>query len=326
MKHTGFILATIILCLMFPIAASEAQTIQTSTRTTTEAAYYGACMIRGGEAQGTRMDEPFAMHSVMKFPQALYAAEYMRRHSIALDDTIIVRKRQLMQDTWSPMLKMFDGGTRAFTYAELLQLSLAQSDNNACDLLFERLGNPEEVEAYIHRIGFADIHIRHNEREMAANHAFSLENNTTPRAMARLFAWLYEHKNADKYLEFVWQAMTNCTTGTERLPAIVPQGATLAHKTGTGYRNTDNTQYRNDTGIIIMPDGSWLAIAVFAPHAREEADVARIARGLIGGNSILIKKEPNLTYNKNFNTKYDTFKEEWKDEWLGDILKQIVFK
>lgn len=284
MIYTKFILPTIILCLMLPIAASKGQTTPTSTHTTTETADYGTCMIRDGEAQGMRMDEPFAMHSVMKFPQALYAAEHMRRHSIALDDTIIVRKGQLMQDTWSPMLKMFDGDTRAFTYTELLQLSLTQSDNNACDLLFERLGNPKEVETYIHQIGFADIHIRHNEREMAANHALSLENSTTPRAIAGLFAWMYEHKNADKYMEFVWQAMTNCVTGMERLPAIVPQGATLAHKTGTGYRNTDHTQYRNDTGIIVMPDGSWCAIAVFAPHAREEADVARIARGLIRGN------------------------------------------
>ena len=104
---------------MLPNAVSKGQTTQTDTISQYRANYYGACIIRDGEAHGTRMDEPFAMHSVMKFPQALYAAEYMKRHSIALNDTIIVRKRQLMQDTWSPMLKLLDDGMEVFTYAEL---------------------------------------------------------------------------------------------------------------------------------------------------------------------------------------------------------------
>ena len=41
----------------------------------------------------------------------------------------------------SPMLKTFEN-QRTFTYSELLALSLQQSDNNACDILFERCGSP----------------------------------------------------------------------------------------------------------------------------------------------------------------------------------------
>ena len=56
-----------------------------------------------------------------------------------------------MQDTWSPMLKTFEG-QKTFTYSELLALSLQQIDNNVCDILFERCGSPRKVKKYIRNI------------------------------------------------------------------------------------------------------------------------------------------------------------------------------
>lgn len=37
---------------------------------------YGACLYVDGHATGVRMDEPFAMHSIMKFPQAIFVGNY----------------------------------------------------------------------------------------------------------------------------------------------------------------------------------------------------------------------------------------------------------
>ena len=126
---------------------------------------YGVCLYAGGEATGVRMDEPFAMHSIMKFPQAVYVAHCMESRKIPLHETVRVRKSELMQDTWSPMLRMFEG-EKDFSCAELLGLSLAQSDNNACDILFRRFGGPAQVEAYLHELGFTRIHVRWTEQEM----------------------------------------------------------------------------------------------------------------------------------------------------------------
>jgi hypothetical protein len=64
--------------------------------------------MRNGSIIGTNENKPFAMHSVMKFPQALYVADYLSRKGLDLDDTIDVDKADLMQDTWSPMLKSFE--------------------------------------------------------------------------------------------------------------------------------------------------------------------------------------------------------------------------
>ena len=67
---------------------------------------FGACIMRDGSFVGINENERFAMHSgVMKFPQALCVADYLSRKGLDLDDTIVVDKADLMQDTWSPMLK-----------------------------------------------------------------------------------------------------------------------------------------------------------------------------------------------------------------------------
>ena len=83
---------------------------------------YGACIMRDGSISGINENVSFAMHSVMKFLQALYVADYLSRKGLALDDTIVVNKADLIQDTWSPMLKRFQGEQarmefKAFSYA-----------------------------------------------------------------------------------------------------------------------------------------------------------------------------------------------------------------
>ena len=96
----------------------------------------GAYVKKGGMTSGINATRRFPMYSVMKFPQALYVADFLTRNNIDLNTEVLVRKEELLQDTWSPMLNTFED-QRIFTYSELLALSLQQSDNNACDILFE---------------------------------------------------------------------------------------------------------------------------------------------------------------------------------------------
>ena len=241
---------------------------------------YGACIMRNGSIVGINENERFAMHSVMKFPQALYVANYLSRKGLDLDDTIVVDKADLMQDTWSPMLKLFEG-VKAFSYAELLELSLVQSDNNASELLFRFCGKPKAVEKYMRRLGFRDIHIRMTEEQMHKNPAKAIENNSTPAEIVRLFGWFYQHKNDNPYLTFIWKAMVNCSTGLKRIPAAIPVYARIVHKTGTGFPSPKGEQDMNDAGIIFMPDGSHAIIAIFTMHSPSEEVVANIARQLL---------------------------------------------
>ena len=69
----------------------------------------GGYVKKGGTDNCINATSCFPMYSVMKFPQALYVADYLARNNIELNAEVIVRKENLMQDTWSPMLKTFEG-------------------------------------------------------------------------------------------------------------------------------------------------------------------------------------------------------------------------
>ncbi len=241
---------------------------------------YGACIMYDDSFRGINENERFAMHSVMKFPQALYVADYLSRKRLNLDGTIVVDKADLMQDTWSPMLKLFEG-KKAFSYGELLELSLGQSDNNASELLFKHCGKPQAVEKYMRKLGFHDIHVRMTEEQMHKNPAKAIENSSTPAEMVRLFDWFYHHKDDNPYLTFIWQTMADCSTGLKRIPAAIPVGARIVHKTGTGFPLPEGVQDINDAGIILMPDGSRAIVAVFTTKSTSEAEIADIARQLL---------------------------------------------
>ena len=115
---------------------------------------------------------------------------------------------------------------------------------------------------------------------MHNNPAKAIENSSTPAEMARLFEWFYHHKDDNQYLTFIWKTMEDCSTGLKRIPAAIPEDARIVHKTGTGFPS-EGLQDMNDAGIILMPDGSHVIIAVFTTNSSSEAVIANITRQLL---------------------------------------------
>ena len=160
------------------------------------------------------------------------------------------------------MLSIFEGA-RYFTFAELIEWSLKQSDNNACDLLFASCGQPDAVENYIHTLGFKDIHVRLTEKEMKKSPHRAIGNSATPKDMVRLLEWFYLHRNDNKILSFICVFLADCNTDQQRIAAVLPYASKQIHKTGSGFPSSDGRQDRNDVGIVLLPDGSHLSIASF---------------------------------------------------------------
>ena len=241
----------------------------------------GGCIKRGGTASGINATNRSSMYSVMKFPQALYVADFLIRNNIDLNTEVIVRKDKLIQDTWSPMLSTFED-QRTFTYSELLALSLQQSDNNACDILFERCGGPRAVEKYLRDLGFKDISIQKTEKQMHANPALSNKNWCTPQSMVELLEWFTAHHNDNELLRYIWKLMEECQTGNDRLPAAVPSSAKIIHKTGTGYLlPSGQPSGIYDVGIIILDNGQQLPIAVFITNPSSQSRISDVAKQLL---------------------------------------------
>ena len=247
-----------------------------------QAQHCGAFIIKGDRYisyEGTA-DKRYEMNSVMKFPQAIYVAHFLDSCNISLDQRMTVKKKDLEQNTWSPMLKMIDV-EREFSYGELLALSLQQSDNNACDLLFKLCGGPKDVQNYFLNLGFKDIRLKWTEKQMHSKPRRSRDNWCTPRDMAELLNWFYCERQSSPTLMHIWNLMLNCETGNNRIKAALPPGAQLAHKTGTGFSKDKTLRGINDVGIVVMPDGDYFPIAIFIKHTEREEEVADIARFLL---------------------------------------------
>lgn len=236
---------------------------------------YGICIISSNGKVEANGGEFFAMHSIVKFPQALYVAGCMSRNRIALDSSVTVHKTELMQDTWSPMLEAM-GDTEEFSIRELLRLSLVESDNNACDLLFELFGMPDSVDAFLKGLGFHDINVAATERQMHDDPVRAAGNCCTPAEMARLLLWFNEHKDDNAHYREIWGMMSACNTGAERIPAVFGEDCRIVHKTGTGFSPEDGLPQMNDAGIVTFPDGHILAVAVFVPHPNSQDDLSEI--------------------------------------------------
>lgn len=232
-----------------------------------------AYIIDNQKSAGINEDSLCPLFSVVKFPQAIYVAHCLNESGKSLEDKVVVRKRKLMHDTWSPMLNTFKLRHR-FSYAELLRLSLQDSDNNACDLLFDAFGGPEEVEKYMANLGFEGIKVAKTERQMMADRTSAYQNAASPKAIAHLLQWFYEHHNDDENLAFVWQLMSECKTGTSRLPSVLLEGDSIIHKTGTGFSTEKGVSAINDAGIIFHADGSHSIAVVFVLNHPDGVEAA----------------------------------------------------
>ena len=221
---------------------------------------------------------------VFKFHQALAVLDRLDRSGLPLTTRIPVLRSDLLPDTWSPLREACPGGGR-FTVAELLAYSVAQSDNNVCDLLFRFLGGPEVVNRYIAGLGVGETEIAADEETMHRRTDNQYLNWATPLAAVRLLELFRRGKllSAESG-DFLLKTMFATETGPDKLRGLLPPGVAVAHKTGSAFRDAQGVMVAdNDIGIVRLPDGRSYSIAVFVMDSREDdrtnaAVIARISR------------------------------------------------
>lgn len=169
--------------------------------------------------------------------------------------------------------------TCVVTLSELLQYTVAQSDNNGCDILFRLSGGPEKVNEYIHKLGIKNIAIVATEHEMHQAWNLQFSNWVTPYAMVKLLGLFYKGDIlSSTSRNFLLKTMENTVTGPDKIKGLLPPGTIVTHKTGSSGRNAEGIKAAdNDAGIVTLPDGKHFAIAVFITHSSEsDEENARI--------------------------------------------------
>ena len=209
----------------------------------------------------------FPMMSVFKLHQALAVADALERKGATLDSLLVIRAADPDRTTWSPMLKTYGDSDFTISAGELVNYALVSSDNNASNILFDRIVSPSETDTYVKSIA-ADTTfiIRYSESEMKNEHRLSYLNHSSPLSAALLIGQIFNTRLfSTPHQEAIKKALTTATTGQDRLcpPLAGRDGVVFGHKTGSGYRNENGELVAfNDVAYISLPDGRSYCLAV----------------------------------------------------------------
>ena len=254
-------------------------------------AFFDACFaaIPGFRLEETVMvgdEAAYPMQSVVKFVLALSVLKRVDQGAMNLEQIIRIRPEQLVKDTWSPLRERFPQGGD-FSLKELLRVTVQESDNNTCDLLFGLIGGPQGVQKDLKEWGIDGINVRFTEEEIHRNHDLQYVNSSRPSAMNSLLRAFDEGKILARGTQnFLWGIMAGCSTGPERLKGQLPRDYVVAHKTGSGFSLPGGgVTARNDVGIIVLPNGRKMAVSVFIRDSKDSESacdrvIASMARWL----------------------------------------------
>ncbi|HMO80417.1 MAG TPA: class A beta-lactamase [Pyrinomonadaceae bacterium] len=261
-----------------------------------------------GESVGLNENERFAMQSVVKLPISMAVLQLVDQGKLRLDETIVVAKDELVPARMhSPFRDKNPNGGEA-TVEELVKLAMSVSDGTAADVLQRVAGGAEGVQAFIDPHTNGSMKVKYTHKEFSNDNERQFENWATPRAATELLIALRSaagSERSDTYAplsgiseqsaKLLLQFMAETPTGPNRLKGLLPPGTAVAHKTGTSGTRDGITFATNDVGIITMPNGDHIVIAVFvgsspADEKTREAVIARIAKAVFdrwsGGSRI----------------------------------------
>jgi len=212
----------------------------------------------------------YPLLSVFKLHVAVAVLMKMQEGGIPLTDSVCVSRRQMHTDTYSPMLKVYPDGDFRISLTDLLSYSVAESDNNAADILIEYAGGIECVDSMMRAIGLTDFSLTETEAAMHEDRLRCYNNWGTPLSVVSLIRMLFDGDClSGEYRERLQDIMFSTVTGTDKIRSGLSDGMRLAHKTGSSDRIDGVKTADNDAGAIRLPDGRTVYIAVFVMESRE---------------------------------------------------------
>ena len=227
-------------------------------------------------------DRHFPTQSVYKFPIALLVLRQVDAGKLNLEQRITVTPKDFVSDREFTISREYPKGAE-LTVRELLRFMISESDGTACDVLLRLIGAPAKATQALRELGVENINIGRYESEMFANPRVAPENWMTPQTAIRLLRLLHEGKVfSQASRDLLLDLMINSRPGKKRIKGLLPPGTIVAHKTGTSATINGLTTATNDIGIITLPDGRHLAIAVFVSDTKanektREEVIAKIA-------------------------------------------------
>ncbi len=216
-------------------------------------------------------DEHYPMQSVYKLPIAMAVLHKVDAGGLRLDQMVEVKPEEYISPgQGSPLRDQNPTGARV-SVSELLRLAISESDGTASDVLMRLIGGPPAVMNFLAEIGVHDVEVQDTEMRMGKDDSVQYRNWATPHAAVDLLQALAESKGLSQesqHLLLGW--MVSAQTSQKRIKGMLPAGTVVAHKTGSSGTKNGIAAATNDIGLIDLPDGKRLAIAVFVSDSKAD--------------------------------------------------------
>jgi beta-lactamase class A len=256
-----------------------------------------ALWLESGKTVSLNGDQRFPLASVCKLPLAMNILALVDEGKLALNQEIEIPEG----DLWPPVSDIAAAWPKRKSWPlnEILQVMVAHSDNTAEEIVYRLGGGAPAMAARFRQWKIDGVRIDRNERECMASqkgptpeasHQATLQyiadprDTGTPNGTVELLARLFRGELLSKASTArMIEILKSTTTGLKRLKGLLPPGTVVAHKTGTTGVVKRLAAGTNDSGVIFLPNGTQLAVAVYVKastrnEATREGVIARIAR------------------------------------------------
>jgi Beta-lactamase class A len=244
------------------LAAAEAAVQQRISSSGADVAVYFKTLDAKFE-WSVRPDEVFHAASTMKIPVMIELFHQVQQGQVSLDDKIVVnnefrsiadgsRYKLSAADDSEADLYRSEGQSR--TLRDLCELMITASSNFSTNLLIEKLG-VENIRATVHALGADGVVVL---RGVEDGKAFEkgLNNTVTARGLAALLEAIAQGKRVDSVSSQEMLAILKRQKFNEGIPAGLPPGIPVAHKTG------EITKIHHDAAIVFAKRPYVLVILV----------------------------------------------------------------
>ena len=249
-----------------------------------------ALLMEENRAVSLNGKDRFAMQSVVKLPVAMAVMKQLDEGNLTLDQRVNFTADDLVNPNQRSPLRDKNPNGGSATMEELIRLAVSESDGSACDILTRVAGGTEALQQFVVSLGLNEMAIKRTHKEFGRDWDMQYENWATPEAAVDLLESLWNQAHPtppepDNLELKLFQYMYDTPTGPNRIKGHLPPNTPVAYKTGSGGTRDGVTSATNDVGMITLPNGKHVAIAVFvgdssADEKTREGVIAKVAKAV----------------------------------------------
>jgi len=208
-------------------------------------------------------DDSFHAASTMKVPVMIELYRQAQSGQLKLSDPLTIHNefhsivdgsRYKLDPTDDSETELYKAEGQTRTLSELCELMITVSSNLATNLMIEKLG-VENIRATVHSLNADGMHVLRGVEDQKAFDK-GLNNTTSARALLILLTAIADNDAAGPDASQQMLAILEGQKFNEGIPAGLPAGSKVAHKTG------EITKIHHDAAIVYAPRPFVLVILV----------------------------------------------------------------